>query len=163
MTMWRSHSILAAGLLALLWLCFVLPAAATPKGLRSTDMGPAPITLTGFVGEKRFYGLPAYGAEPEHDQKFNALLLLMREPIHGFLSKQMKEMKLTVGSSQVTLIGDKKTMDRIRRYLGREIEVTGKLYSVEPDSAEEPTYWTYTVLDVTEVKLLPRAGGRYDW
>lgn len=163
MIMWRRYSILPAGLLALLWLCFALPAAAAPKGLRSTDLGPAPVTLSGFVAEKRFYGLPAYGAEPERDRKFNSFLLLMREPIHGFLSNQIKEMKLTIGSSQVTLIGDKKTMNRIARYLGREIEVTGNLYSVEPDSAEEPTYWTYTVLDVTAVKLLPRVGGRYDW
>jgi hypothetical protein len=162
MTMWRSHFILPAGLLALLWVCFALPAAATPKVLKSTDLGPAPVTLRGFVAEKRFYGLPAYGAEPERDQKFNAFLLLMREPIQGFLSYQ-KGMKLTIGSRQVTLIGDKKTMNQIARYLGREIEVTGKLYSVDPDSPEDSAYWTSTVLDVTEVKLLPRVGGRYDW
>lgn len=161
---WResglNHNSIRRGTWIVLLLTALCAAPATAKDiLTPLEYGPATLTLQGFVAEKRFYGPPEYGAEPKADRRINAYLLLLPKPVDFQEGGQSTATEPTSGARQITLVGaNRTTTKQIRQYLGREIEVAGRLYHGSTGG-----YWTYLVLKIDKVRLLPRTTGRDDW
>lgn len=142
----------SAALLALA----ILSGQVAAEEPRWYDYRPAVVTLKGFLAVKYFYGPPGFGETPKIDDKIEAWLLFPSTPFNIRGSSDPDDGAEETGVSQIQLVvitskGGKKLWKDLRRNLGREVLVTGKLY-------ESPTahYWTGIAMELEKVVLVPR-------
>ncbi len=116
------------------------------------------ISLIGVIDEVTRYGPPNYGENPETDQKLTYYYLKLETPINvrGNPDSSLNRDTLTgVKLIQlVTLPHENLKGIELKQYLGRRVEICGKLFQ-----AHSGRHFTPVVMDVEAVGLPESTGG----
>jgi hypothetical protein len=104
---------------------FFLGLANSSASMPCLHYGGGPVTLTGKVEFKIFYGPPNYGENPETDSRETQAILLLSEPICVHANPGNTE-ESEQNQTEVTLVPYNN--ENLEDYMEKEIIVQGTLY-----------------------------------
>jgi hypothetical protein len=94
-----------------------------------------PVTLSGKVTKRTFYGPPNYGENPDTDSRETQGILLLSKPI--CVDENPDEYYVAKKNQlEVTLVPLAKT--NLKNYLGKQVKVHGKLFHAETGHHHTP-------------------------